>query len=125
MNILEDGKTIQDCEFNKEQVFQMGRKVGLGSDKFTQLNSKAEVLKAFNDFLEQRQKEEKEKLEKLLEIVPNKTSESQIMLNGVTVLAREGDGFINATSLCKAGGKLFANWFRLDSTKELITTSTK
>lgn len=119
-DILEDGKLIQDCEFNKEQVFQMGRKVGLGSDKFTQITSKAEVLKAFNDFLEQRQKEEKEKLEKLLEIVPNKTSESQIMLNGVTVLAREGDGFINATSLCKAGGKEFKHWNALESTKELI-----
>ena len=119
-DILEDGKPIQDCEFNKEQVFQMGRKVGLGSDKFTQLNSKAEVLKAFNDFLEQRQKEEKEKLEKLLEIVPNKTSESQIMLNGVTILARESDGFINATSLCKAGGKEFKHWNALESTKELI-----
>ena len=36
------------------------------------------------------------------------------------MLCREEDGYINATKLCKAGGKIFSNWYRLDSTKELI-----
>jgi hypothetical protein len=40
-------------------------------------------------------------------------------LNGITVLARE-DGFINATAMCKAGGKQFKHWNCLESTKELI-----
>ena len=30
------------------------------------------------------------------------------------------DGMINATQMCKAGGKLFAHWKSLDSTKKLI-----
>ena len=35
-------------------------------------------------------------------------------------IIRESDGFINATQMCKVGGKLFADWKRMDSTKELI-----
>jgi len=37
----------------------------------------------------------------------------------ITVELRE-DGFINATRLCKAGGKYFSQWFVLESTKELM-----
>ena len=48
-----------------------------------------------------------------------KIKDYEIMLNGVNVLARE-DGFINATAMCKAGGKRFNDWKRLDSTQELI-----
>jgi hypothetical protein len=118
--LLEERRVISDNEFNKEQCFQICRKLGIGTDKFTQANSKAEVLKVLNDFLEQKEIEEKQKIEEILQIVPNKTTQSEIMLNGVTVLARESDGFINATMLCKAGGKKFNHWYSLEGTKELI-----
>jgi len=39
---------------------------------------------------------------------------------------REEDGYINITNLCKAGGKLFADWFRLkrtDSFKQVLSTA--
>jgi hypothetical protein len=42
-----------------------------------------------------------------------------LTLNNVIIESRE-DGFINATQLCKAGGKVFKDWYRLNSTKELI-----
>jgi hypothetical protein len=42
-----------------------------------------------------------------------------LVLNNITIESRE-DGFINATQLCKAGGKQFNYWHRLASTKELI-----
>ena len=35
-------------------------------------------------------------------------------------IIRESDGFINATVLCKVGGKKFGHWNFLESTKELI-----
>ena len=35
-------------------------------------------------------------------------------------IIRESDGFINATSLCKAANKKFGHWNVLESTKELI-----
>lgn len=47
-------------------------------------------------------------------------SGKNLILNDIKIIARETDGFINATSLCKAGNKLFANWYKLDSTKNLI-----
>ena len=39
---------------------------------------------------------------------------------GYTIEHREEDGFINVTNLCKAGKKLFKNWFRLDKTKAFL-----
>jgi hypothetical protein len=33
---------------------------------------------------------------------------------------RESDGYINATAMCKATGKLWADYFRLDSTKAFL-----
>jgi len=120
-DIIENLKPgVTDNELNKDQVFKIARKLGIGSDKLTQANSKEESLKILNDFLEKREEEEKQKIEQILDIIPNKTTQSEIMLNGVTVLAREGDGFINATMLCKAGGKQFSNWYQLESTKQLI-----
>ena len=44
----------------------------------------------------------------------------EINLNGITVLSRE-DGFIDATALCKAGGKKFNDWYRMESTTEYIS----
>ncbi len=33
--------------------------------------------------------------------------------------------YINAAQLCKAGGKLFGYWYRLDATKQLIIELSK
>ena len=44
----------------------------------------------------------------------------ELVLNKVAIQSRESDGFINATQMCKAGGKLFADWNRLSSTQVLI-----
>ena len=35
-------------------------------------------------------------------------------------MSRSEDYYINATQLCQAGSKLFKDWFRLHTTKELI-----
>lgn len=43
-----------------------------------------------------------------------------LTINGTTVEARSKDNFINATQLCKAGGKHFRQWHKLASTRELI-----
>jgi hypothetical protein len=45
---------------------------------------------------------------------------SNITLNNVVISSRPIDHYVNATQLCKAGGKFFKDWFRLESTKELI-----
>jgi hypothetical protein len=43
-----------------------------------------------------------------------------IVLGEVIIESRESDNFINATQLCKAGKKFFKDWYRLESTQELI-----
>jgi len=45
---------------------------------------------------------------------------SMITLNNVTITSRPIDHYVNATQLCQAGEKKFNDWFRLDTTKELI-----
>jgi hypothetical protein len=44
-----------------------------------------------------------------------------LILNNTIIQHRNSDGYIDATQLCKAGGKKFSQWYRLESTKELIS----
>ena len=110
---------ITSHEYNKTQLLQISRKVGITPTQAGQQHSKEEVLKTLNTFLENKEKQEQETQQKQLQNAIGETKEYEMMLNGVNVLARE-DGFINATAMCKAGGKKFNDWNRLDSTKELI-----
>jgi hypothetical protein len=40
--------------------------------------------------------------------------------NGSVIAQRSSDGYVNATALCKAAGKLFADYTRTDSTKAFL-----
>jgi hypothetical protein len=42
-----------------------------------------------------------------------------LVINDITIESR-GDRFINATQLCKAGGKKFNDWYKTDNTQYLI-----
>jgi prophage antirepressor-like protein len=66
-------------------------------------------------------KDEKSKLTKISDGLFNCSLK---LPNGssITILMRE-DGYINATMLCKAGGKEFKHWFENKTTKLLINTS--
>jgi hypothetical protein len=44
-----------------------------------------------------------------------------LVWNGVVISANR-DGYVSATAMCKAGKVLFADWYRLNKTKALITT---
>ena len=50
----------------------------------------------------------------------NENKPMNLILNNHIIQFRETDGYINATQLCKAGGKNFGHWNSLESTKELI-----
>ncbi len=52
------------------------------------------------------------------EIVEN--NQIDLVINDQVIMHRNIDKYINATQLCKAGGKKFSHWICLDSTKELI-----
>jgi len=48
-------------------------------------------------------------------------NEKRLVLKDIVIESRASDNFVNATQLCKAGGKEFKHWISLESTKELIT----
>ena len=109
---LEEITSANDYLYNREQYTKIAQKLEL---HVKQKDKRDDIIKMINDKL----KSKKEEKEKLLVIEEPKEVCDKIELNGFIVLSRE-DGFINATELCKAGGKLFADWKRLESTKELI-----
>ena len=43
-----------------------------------------------------------------------------ITLGGIEIISRPEDGYINATQLCKAGGKEYSNWFKNSKTEEFL-----
>ena len=44
----------------------------------------------------------------------------KLVLNEIVITSRKEDNYINATQLCKAGGKKFNVWYRSESTQALI-----
>jgi len=46
--------------------------------------------------------------------------QDSITLGGIEIISRSEDGYINATRLCKAGGKEYSGWFRNSKTSEFL-----
>jgi hypothetical protein len=120
-NIVENLPIITKDNFdlyNREQLYRIYEK--LAGKKPKQKTLKTEVVDMINDELKKREDVKIEEKAKLT--IDNNIQHKlggEISLNGITVLARE-DGFINATAICKAGNKKFNDWYRLESTNELI-----
>jgi len=57
--------------------------------------------------IKQKQKEDEEK-------------DDRITLGGIEIISRPEDGYINATELCKAGGKEYSNWFKNNKSDEYL-----
>ena len=113
--IIESLTIIDDHVYNKSQVYKIAKKLGLPA---RQPMKKKVIVDMITEFLETREEEEKEEEKKLLTVPDEKCT--PLELNGFMISAREKDGFINATQMCKAGGKKFNHWKCLESTKELI-----
>ena len=58
-------------------------------------------------------------------ITPELNKFTSLTLNDIIITSRENDYFINAILLCHAGSKNFNEWYKLNSTKELIEEYTK
>jgi hypothetical protein len=75
---------------------------------------------AISGWIENLKKENKQlRKEKELRLIPK--TDGDLDINGIQIICRSSDGYINATQMCKAGGKLFKNWKRLDYVEELIS----
>lgn len=116
---LQEIKLEDNYMYNKKQILMIFHAIKAGVSGTLKKN---ELIVKINETLAKRRQEQEEKIEELKrpqEIVELKL---ECILNGTTVLAREGDNYINATQLCQAGGKLFGHWKALDSTKEFMTS---
>ena len=58
---------------------------------------------------------------KLFRLVLSISADIGLILNNQIIQFRKSDNYINATQLCKAGGKNFGHWYSLEGTKELIS----
>jgi hypothetical protein len=107
--------------FNKDQLTMVARKLGL---KFEQKIPKNDLFDLVNEALEAREaeREKARAVEELQLDVADKRVED-LLMNGLAIQARGSDCYINATMLCKAGNKLFGNWYQLESTKNKLDSS--
>ena len=106
---LESMKPEEGYQYNKKQIILIAKKLGI---KFYQTQDKPIIMQLIDKHLQDKKEAEINDIKKQMG--------GEISLNGITVLSRPDDGFINATAMCKAGGKLFKHWNSLESTKELI-----
>jgi len=53
-------------------------------------------------------------------VIEEKVVTRSLTLNDIVIISRSEDNYINATQLCQAGGKQFNDWFRLNSSKQLL-----
>lgn len=60
-------------------------------------------------------------IQKNIEGKKDDSNTTSLLLNNISINSRKEDMYINAIQLCKAGNKLFNDWYSLDSTKKLIT----
>jgi hypothetical protein len=79
------------------------------------------IVDKTNTIEELKTKIDENKTNSQIEINNNIQPKQQTLkLNDIVVISRSEDNYINATQLCQAGGKQFAHWYSLDSTKKLI-----
>ena len=104
-------------KYNRDQCYTIARKLGL---KVPQKTKKDTVIRLINEALGKREEEKKKPavLQTVENIVKNQGYELEI--KGTIIPARERDKYINATMMCKAGGKKFNHWYSQTSTKEFI-----
>lgn len=100
--------------YNKDELSLLSKRVGL---QFDQMIKKKDLFNMFNTFLIEREVEcEKKRAEEEL-LKKREEVHFELTMGEFMIQARKSDGFINGTQLCKAGGKLFADWYRLEITK--------
>jgi hypothetical protein len=104
--------TIEDSiKYTKKQLVLIATHLNIKF--YTEETKKSIVEKMVEYFIEK-----KKRVDNVLQNKPNLSG--QLCFNGIIIYSRE-DGMVNATEMCKAGGKKFSHWYGLDSTKELIT----
>jgi hypothetical protein len=101
---------LSRCNFKKDKEIEKLKKALETTEK---LKIQNEIHKEQIEELKECVKDKDEQLQKLNIPVTNKHNFNKtLVLNDITIIARREDGYINATEICKAGGKEFSNWLK-------------
>ena len=115
IKIAEINKEIKLAEINKE--IELAKLIPINNQLINLIVDKTNTIQELKTKID----ENKSNNNSLIEINNNIQSKQQsLKLNDVVVISRSEDNYINATQLCQAGDKLFADWYRLNTTKQLI-----
>ena len=98
---------VKDFDYNVKKLYLIANK-GLNLNLKNGLKKEL-LIQKINTKLEENKKPSKQE----------EKEPSNLELNGVLVLSRKEDGYVNATALCKAGNKRFSNWYQNEQTKAL------
>lgn len=60
-----------------------------------------------------------------MSLVPRLSHDEILQLEGVDIVCRQSDGYINATAICKAGRTNLDNWFDCDRTMAFLAELSK
>jgi hypothetical protein len=96
------------------KILEENQKLAMNNQLLNVIAEKNNTIEEFNNKF-QAYTENKE----LVIINQEITQIKSLTFNGVVIVSRS-DGYIDATEICKAGGKLFAHWYSLESTKKLL-----
>ena len=113
MENLYEIKPEGEYELNVFCLYAIMEKLKLSLKKYT----KPKMIEMINEALKPKREARDNSL------LPVKKPELEF--NGIIILSRDSDGYINATQMCKVGNKKFNDWSRLDSTQKLIASLEK
>ena len=108
---INSNEKIKLAEINKE--IELAKLTPINNQLINLIVDKTNIIEELKTKID----ENKTDNNSLIEIQPKQQT---LKLNDVVVISRSEDNYINATQLCQAGGKQFAHWYSLDSTKKLI-----
>ena len=109
LNIIDNSNSYL---YNKAEIVEIAKAIGITPK---QKQKKDVVIAMINTHVEKGEM----KIEELM-VIHDEAVEFPLVINSIIIGTRISDGFVNATQMCKAGGKKFANWYSLVGTKELI-----
>jgi hypothetical protein len=104
----------------RHDLIQLAKERGLGT--YNKLN-KPSLVKILSDYDAMSVMEEEERGDRGEGSEEEKRDTKTIATldwNGIVIQSRESDKYINATQLCKAGGKKFKHWNENDRTKHFL-----
>ena len=111
MSTLVEIKKDEEYEYNLIKLRYICQYLKIDINTKSHSVTKKQMIDAINKTLQQKEKEKEKEKEKI--------ATKSLLFEELGISSRK-DGYIDASQMCKVRNKFFADWIRLESTKELI-----